>query len=204
MPRYFATLRVSRDTQDVDNQRLGILKYANTHHLHPVQFVDETVSRSVPWQERDFGKLLLERCEAGDTILAAEFSRIAGSPMQVFSIMEVAAQKKVSIIITKNDFKMDTTLQGQIQAMVFGMASMIEVEFIRLRTREGLERARLEGRVGGRPKGSQGKLKLDERKAEVEEFHGYGLSAAKLAKRFDVTEKTMRKFVGRHFPKPLP
>ena len=124
--------------------------------------------------------------------------------MQVFSIMEVAAQKKVSIIITKNDFKMDTTLQGQIQAMVFGMASMIEVEFIRLRTREGLERARLEGRVGGRPKGSQGKLKLDERKAEVEEFHGYGLSAAKLAKRFDVTEKTMRKFVGRHFPKPLP
>lgn len=167
MPRYFATLRVSRDTQDVDNQRLGILKHANKHHLTPIEFVDETASRSVPWRERDFGTLLLERCEEGDTILAAEFSRLAGSPMQVFSIMEVAARKKVSTIITKNDFKMDTTLQGQIQAMVFGMASMIEVEFVRLKTPEGLDRARLEGRVGGRPKGSSGKLKLGARKAEV-------------------------------------
>ena len=113
----------------------------------------------MPWQERNFGKLLLERCEAGDTILAAEFSRFAGSPMQVFLIMEVAAHKKVSIIITRNDFRMDTTLQGQIQAMVLGMASLIEVEFIRLRTREGLERARLEGRVGGRPKTSYNKEK---------------------------------------------
>lgn len=115
--------------------------------------------------------------------------------------METAAQKKVTIIITKNKLTIDTSLQGQIQAMVFGIASMIEVEFIRLRTREGLERARAEGRVGGRPAGKPGKLKLDSKLAEVAELHGYGLSAAKLAKRFGVTEKTMRKFIARHLTK---
>lgn len=201
MPTYYATLRVSRDKQDVDNQRLGILQYANDQKFPALEFVADTASRSQPWTEREFGKLLLERCVEGDVILAAEFSRLAGSPMQVFSIMETAAKKKVTIIITKNKLTIDTSLQGQIQAMVFGIASMIEVEFIRLRTREGLERARAEGRVGGRPPGQPGKLKLDARLSEVAQFRSYGLSAAKLAHRFGVTEKTMRKFLARHFPK---
>ncbi len=201
MPTYYATLRISRDKQDENSQRLGILQYANDNGITPLNFIADTASRSQPWTEREFGKLLLEKCVEGDVILAAEFSRLAGSPMQVFSIMETAAQKKVTIIITKNKLTIDTSLQGQIQAMVFGIASMIEVEFIRLRTREGLERARAEGRVGGRPAGKPGRLKLDGKLAEVGELHGYGLSAAKLAKRFDVTEKTMRKFLSRHFPK---
>ena len=201
MPNYYATLRVSRDKQDVDTQRLGILQYANDHKFPSLVFVEDTASRSQPWAEREFGKLLLETCVEGDVILAAEFSRLAGSPMQVFSIMEIAAKKKVTIIITKNKLTIDTSLQGQIQAMIFGIASMIEVEFIRLRTREGLERARSEGRVGGRPAGKPGKLKLDDRLQEITQFRSYGLSAAKLAERFKVTEKTMRKFLARHFPK---
>ena len=201
MPTYYATLRISRDKQDENSQRLGILQYANDHGITPLNFITDTATRSGPWTEREFGKLLLEKCVEGDVILAAEFSRLAGSPMQVFSIMETAARKKVTIIITKNKLTIDTSLQGQIQAMVFGIASMIEVEFIRLRTREGLERARAEGRVGGRPAGKPGRLKLDGQLAEVGELRGYGLSAAKLAKRFGVTEKTMRKFLERHFPK---
>lgn len=201
MPNYYAYLRVSRDSQDVANQRLGLLDYANRQGYAPVIMVEDTVSRSLPWRERLIGRLLTEQAQPGDIVLTAEVTRIAGSPMQVFSLLEVAAERGITIIVTKMGLVLDASLNGQIQAAMFGIASMIEVEFIRARTREGLQRAAAEGRVGGRRTGSTGKLKLDPRKAEVGELHELGVSTPKLAKRFGVTEKTMRKFLARHFPK---
>lgn len=201
MPRYFAYLRVSRDSQDVANQRLWLLEFANSQGYAPLVIVEETASRSTPWQERLIGSLLTEQAAAGDFILTSEFTRLGGSPGQVFSILQCAAERKITIVITKNKLVMDGSLNAQIQAAAFSMASMIEVEFIRARTREGLQRARLEGRVGGRPKGSSGRLKLDPKINEVRELHGYRVSIPKMAERFGVTEKTMRKFILRHFPK---
>ncbi|WP_022982086.1 recombinase family protein [Ideonella sp. B508-1] len=201
MPNYYAYLRVSRDTQDVANQRLGLLDYANRQGYAPVVMVEDTVSRSLPWRERLIGRLLTEQAQRGDIVLTAEVTRIAGSPMQVFSLLEVAAERGITIIVTKMGLVLDASLNGQIQAAMFGIASMIEVEFIRARTREGLQRAAAEGRIGGRRPGSTGRLKLDPRKAEVGELHELCVSTPKLAKRFGVTEKTMRKFLARHFPK---
>jgi putative DNA-invertase from lambdoid prophage Rac len=201
VPTYYAYLRVSRDSQDVKNQRLWLLDYANAKGYAPVQIVEETASRTIPWRERLIGKLLLETAQPGDFILTSEFTRLGGSPGQVFSILETAAARRVTLIITKTQTLMDGSLHAQIQAAAFSMASMIEVEFTRARTREGLERARLEGRFGGRPKGSTGRLKLDPQRERVGELYKLGLSIPKLAKYFSVTEKTMRKFLVRHFPK---
>lgn len=201
MASYFAYLRVSRDSQDVANQRLWLLDFANEHGYTPLLMIEETASRSVPWRQRLIGNLLLDRAQSGDFILTSEFTRLGGSPGQVFSILEAAAARQVTIIITKNKMTMDGSLHAQIQAAAFSMASMIEVEFTRSRTKEGLERARLEGRVGGRPAGSTGRLKLDPVKEKVAELYKLRLSAAKMANHFDVSEKTMRKFLHRHFIK---
>lgn len=202
MPSYFAYLRVSRDTQDVANQRLGLLDFANSRGFAPLVLIEETAGRSVPWRERAVGDLILGRAQRGDFVLTSEFTRLGDSPGQVFTILEAAAERGITVIITKNGLVMDGSLNAQIQAAAFAMASMIEVEFIRARTREGLLRARQEGRVGGRRKGSTGPLKLDPRKDEVGELYSLGLSVPKLARHFQVTEKTMRKFLARHFPKP--
>jgi DNA invertase Pin-like site-specific DNA recombinase len=201
MPSYFAYLRVSRDSQDVANQRLWLLEFANERGYTPVTLIEETASRSVPWRDRLLGGLLLERAQKGDFILTSEFTRLGGSPGQVFSILEVAAARGVTIVITKTRTLMDGSLNAQIQATAFSIASMIEVEFTRSRTREGLQRARLEGRVGGRRKGSTGRLKLDPQLERVKELHQLELSIPKMARHFGVTEKTMRKFINRHFPK---
>ena len=204
MPRYFAYWRVSRDSQDVANQRLGLLDFANSRGYAPLVVVEETASRSVPWRERALGSLLTEQAQRGDLLLTSEFTRLGGSPGQVFSILETAAERGVTIIITKNGTVMDGSLNAQIQAAAFAMASMIEVEFTRARTREGLQRARLEGRIGGRRKGSTGRLKLDPQRDKVGELHALGSTTPKLAKYFGDAEKTMRKFLARHFPKKAP
>jgi DNA invertase Pin-like site-specific DNA recombinase len=39
----YAYLRVSTDKQDVDNQRHGLLEYANSHKLVPLEFREDTV-----------------------------------------------------------------------------------------------------------------------------------------------------------------
>ena len=201
MPNYYAYLRVSGDSEGVAAERLGLLDYAHRQGFTPVVVVEDAVSRSLPWNERLIGGLLTEQAQPGDIVLTAEVTRIAGSPMQVFSLLKVAAERGITIIVTKMGLVLDPSLNGQIQAAIFGIASMIEVEFIRAKTREGLQRAAAQGRVGGRRAGSPGKLKLAPRKPEVDELRELGVSTPKLAKRFGVTEKTMRKFLARHFPK---
>jgi putative DNA-invertase from lambdoid prophage Rac len=52
------------------------------------------------------------------------------------------------------------------------MASMIELEFISSRTKEGLQRAKLEGKRLGRPPGKQGSLKLDKKIGVVQAKNG--------------------------------
>jgi DNA invertase Pin-like site-specific DNA recombinase len=42
----YAYLRISTDKQDVDNQRHGLLEYANTHKLVPLEFREDTVKGS--------------------------------------------------------------------------------------------------------------------------------------------------------------
>ena len=204
MPTYFGYLRVSRDSQDVASQRLGLLDYANTHGYSPLVLVDETASRDQSWRKRAIGDLLLNKAQPGDFILTPEFTRLGSSPIQVFSILEAAAERRVTLIVTKTATVMDGGLNSQIQAVAFSIASMIELDFIRMRTREGLQRARNEGRILGRPKGSTGRLKLDPQRERVGELYTLGLTPPRLAKHFDVSEKTMRKFLARHFPKNAP
>ena len=48
----YAYLRVSSDHQDVDNQRHGILEYANIHRLNSLHFVEDTASGQLKWRSR--------------------------------------------------------------------------------------------------------------------------------------------------------
>jgi DNA invertase Pin-like site-specific DNA recombinase len=65
----YAYLRISTDKQDVDNQRHGLLEYANSHRLVSLEFREDTTSGQVRWQERGIGKVLLEAASRGDVIL---------------------------------------------------------------------------------------------------------------------------------------
>lgn len=82
-------------------------------------------------------------------------------------------------------------------ASVFSMASMIELSFIRERTKEGLKRAKIEGKQLGRPLGSTGRLKLDEREDEIRGYLAIGLPKRKIAKILGVAYNTLDRFIER-------
>ncbi|MDR0578029.1 MAG: recombinase family protein [Candidatus Accumulibacter sp.] len=194
MPRYFAYLRVSTDGQEVESQKLGLLEYANRRGFAPMELVAETVSRAADWRGRQLGALL-EKAGPGDTILTPEFTRLAATPGQVFTFLEAAASKGVIVHITKTGTVMDGSMQSQLLASAFSMASLIELSFIRERTREGPRRAKQEGKRLGRPPGTSGRLKLDEREDEIRGYLAIGLPKRRMAKALGVAYNTLARFI---------
>jgi putative DNA-invertase from lambdoid prophage Rac len=196
MPKYFGYLRVSTDGQEVDSQKLGLLEYANRHGFAPMELIAETVSRAADWRGRQLGALL-ERAGQGDVILTPEFTRLAATPGQVFTFLESATAKGVILHVTKTGTVMDGSMQSQLLASVFSMASLIELSFICERTREGLRRARLAGTRLGRPPGATGRLKLDERAEEIRGYVAIGLPKRRMAKVLGVSYNTVARFIKR-------
>ena len=64
----YAYLRVSTNQQDVDNQRHGILEYANQKSLGHLEFVADSVSGQKRWQYRELGNLLNKTAQAEDVM----------------------------------------------------------------------------------------------------------------------------------------
>lgn len=82
----YAYLRVSTDAQDTQNQKHGILEYANQMGIADIQFIEDTASGTKKWHKRKQGRLLQE-LTVGDTIIFAEISRIARSTLQVLEVL---------------------------------------------------------------------------------------------------------------------
>ena len=55
MPRVIGYLRVSTSDQDLKNCRNQILNFANERRLGPVDWIEETISGTIPWQQRALG-----------------------------------------------------------------------------------------------------------------------------------------------------
>lgn len=116
-----AYLRVSTDCQDVDNQKHGILAYANQQGLSKLAFVEDTASGKVKWRKRKLGETL-EGLSAGDTILFSEVSRIARSTLQVLEVLEHCTLHQINVHIVKQSMRFDGSMQSKITATILGMA----------------------------------------------------------------------------------
>jgi DNA invertase Pin-like site-specific DNA recombinase len=118
---HYAYLRVSTDRQDVDNQRHGILEYANAHGLSGLIFVEDSISGKVKWRERKVGKLLTETVQPGDTVVFAEVSRMARSTLQVLEILEHCMSQGINVHIAKQRMVLDGSMQSRITTTVLGL-----------------------------------------------------------------------------------
>jgi DNA invertase Pin-like site-specific DNA recombinase len=193
----FAYLRVSRDTQDVANQKFGILDYCNVKGISPITLVEDTESRKKPWRERGIGQILKDATE-DDVILASEISRLGGSPLQVLEILEEAARKKTSVHIVKSNTVMDGSLQSAIIATVLGLAAQIEREFISVRTKEALARRRAEGVKLGRPRGEAPNLKLDSQRDVILDYLRKNVSRRSIARILECSPSTLYSWLRRN------
>lgn len=194
----YAYLRVSTDQQDVNNQRHGILEYANKQGLANLQFVEDTSSGKTNWKERKSGGLLQQTMLPGDTIIFAEVSRMARSTLQVLEILEYATKNNLQVHIAKQNMRFDDSLNAKITATVLGLAAEIEREFISARTKEALAKRKADGVILGRPKGKAETVKLDAHEKDIRRYLKLGISKRAIAKLVGCSPSTLYDWLDRH------
>ena len=189
-------VRVSTDHQNTENQKLAILEYANGKHLRIDHWIEtKTSSRKSP-KERRIDELV-DQLKEDDLLIVAELSRLGRSVGQIAILVDELVKKKVKVICLKENITLNgkADIQKKMMITMFSLFAEIERDLISERTKEGLARARFEGKLLGRPKGTIGKSKLDGKEKEIKEYLAKGVNRANIARIYGVSFPTIENFI---------
>ena len=191
-----AYLRVSKDSQDVGNQRLAILEFARQEKFEVSALMELSVSSRRSPKERQID-LLMARLEPGDTLVVSELSRMGRSVGEVISTVDALLKQQVRFLAIKEGIRLagKQDLHSKVMVTLFGLFAEIERELISMRTKEGLAAARASGKRLGRPKGRLGQSRLNGKEDEIQRLLDLKVSKASIAKITGVDRSTLYHFM---------
>jgi DNA invertase Pin-like site-specific DNA recombinase len=200
----YAYVRKSTDDQNTKGQQNTIYEYAHKEGLRIARWFDVDCSSRKTTKERRIDELL-ELMKEGDMLIVPELSRLGRSVGQIIMIVDELIRKKVALICLKENIRLngEKGMQTTVMITMFGLFAEIERVLISERTREGLARARAEGKVLGRPKG-KGKSKLDPYQEEIEALLKTGSTKKYLMQKYRVTGPTLYNWLRKHNIKVVP
>jgi len=189
-------LRVSTVNQEVQNQKLEILDYANKNGIQVDDFISVEMSSRKTMKERRIEELL-DRLDPGDTLVVSELSRLGRSLGEIIQIVDHLIKKQIRFIAVKQNMVVNgkNEIQTKVMVTMFGLFAEIERDLLSERTKMGLNNARANGKTLGRPVGRFGKHKLDGKENEIRELLSYGVAKAAIARKYKVCRTTMVDFV---------
>lgn len=152
-PKVIAYARVSTDKQDAANQEYELREFMKRRGYECDEYISEVVSGTVDTKFRKFGEVL-DRLQAGDTLIVSEISRISRNLYQVMETLQLCLKREITIVTVKENFVLGDDINSQVLAFAFGIAAQIERNMISSRTKEALARKKAEGVILGRPVGS--------------------------------------------------
>lgn len=149
MSRIFAYCRVSTTGQTTENQVLEI-KTAG-FDLQPQRVIEETISGSTSTSERKGFATLLDRMESGDVLVVTKLDRLGRNAIDVQSTVERLEGKGIRVHCLALGGVDLTSPAGKMTMGVLAAVAQFERDLLIERTQAGLERAKAEGKVLGRP-----------------------------------------------------
>jgi DNA invertase Pin-like site-specific DNA recombinase len=185
-------VRVSKEEQDVRNQRHELLEYANRQGLHVDEFIELEMSSRRDTKARRIDELL-DRLRAGDMLIVSELSRAGRSVVEIISIVNRLIKDRVRFVAIKEglDVRGDQDIQTKVMVTVFSLLAELERDLISERTKQALAAKKAQGVRLGRPKGSLGGSKLDSRVPEIMDLLKDRASHAFIARRLKVSRTTL-------------
>ena len=187
--RTIAYLRVSTLDQNCEKNKADILHFANEKGLGQVQFIEETASGAIHWENRKL-KQIVEDLKQGEMLIVSELSRLGRSTLQVLEILKVLKDKDVSVYSVKEGFWLNGDIQSKIMSTMFSLFAELERDFISQRTKEALKARKAAGVQLGRPKGP-GKSKLDDYREEIIALLKNGSTKKFIANRYGTTQPNL-------------
>jgi len=191
-----AYLRVSKDEQDLNNQRLAILEYANRHDFGIDEFIEIKISSRKSQKERRIDELL-GKLNSGDRVIVSELSRLGRSLGQIIQIVDQFIKERISFVAVKENIVLNKKqgIQTKVMIAMIGLFAEIERDLISERTKQGLAVARAKGKLIGRPKGSLSKSRLDGQEEEIKFLLSKGVPKTKIAKVMNVSRTALYSFI---------
>ena len=146
----FGYARVSTEQQNLDRQLDMLTQYG----------VDHIFNEKMTGTKRDRPELnkLLDRIMAGDTVVVESLSRHGRSTKDLIELVELFEKKQVHLVSLKEQIDTSTPA-GKLLFTLMSAIAQFERDVIAERTREGLNAARARGRIGGRPRANQQKVR---------------------------------------------
>ena len=102
MGKIIANMRTFTGKQDLNNQKLEILKYARQNKLTADEFVEITVSSQRTSKQRRVDELLRKLADS-DTLIVTELSRLGRSTTEVTALVNELVQRNVRTTILKQN-----------------------------------------------------------------------------------------------------
>jgi len=153
----FGYLRVSTEEQTILNQRIAIKKWASDNDYEILEFFeDASVSGKVAAINRPAFKEMLEivRNEQVDAVIVYELSRVGRTFWETLDAIKAIEQYAPLISCSAKEVFLQTT-DPSIRKLLIGILTWVaerEREILIQRTKDGMIRAKISGKMIGRPK----------------------------------------------------
>jgi DNA invertase Pin-like site-specific DNA recombinase len=184
-----------RAKQDPETQLVKLRHYANAMEWEIVETYIDRASGADSNRAAMTEMMKEARRHKFDTILCVRLDRITRSLSNLLSTIEDLERWNIRLVCT--DQMIETgNATGKLLVHLLGALAEFERELIRERIRDGMNRARAEGKRVGRPERA-----VDTR--GVGELRAQGKSYRKIAEELGVPEATLRRRVKREAPRSL-
>jgi DNA invertase Pin-like site-specific DNA recombinase len=153
----FGYLRVSTEEQTILNQRIAIKKWASENDYEILEFFeDASVSGKVSAINRPAFREMLEivRNEQVDAVIVYELSRVGRTFWETLDAIKAIEQYAPLISCSAKEVFLQTT-DPSIRKLLIGILTWVaerEREILIQRTKDGMIRAKISGKMIGRPK----------------------------------------------------
>ncbi len=182
--RTFAYCRVSTAKQTEQNQVQAIL--SNGYQIEPHRIIEETISGSVEAMKRPEFSKLIDRLESGDELVVLKLDRLGRDNIDVQQTISSLSERGIKVVSLDLPVRDLTSAEGKLMLQMFSAFAEFERERIRERTSEGLKRAKAQGKVLGRPKGSKSGEK-------IRECQKLNLSQSETARQLSISLSTVKR-----------
>jgi len=157
-------LRVSTQDQELDNQKLPLIKYAERMGWeYDIYEEKESTRKTRPVQYELYNKLLRKEY---DGLLIYKFDRWARSTSELVNHIEALLNKDIKVYSYSENIDLSSSM-GIAMLTIMSAFAQLERDLIRERTLAGLQRAKAWGKKLGRPKGSKDKKKRKQKTPSV-------------------------------------
>lgn len=170
-------------TEEVGCQKNEILAYTSKVGLKLDVILDLCeVSRKVGSKKRL--EDLMAQLNQGDTLIVSDLSHLGRSMGEMACFVSAVLDRHIDLIAVKqgiNTFK-NANMASKSIITLAPILSDMQQSFKRQRTKIGVDLARAQGKKFGRPKGSMGKSKLDQKVSEIQHLLSLEVPQTSIAK----------------------